>query len=55
LYSKDSMAQIAAAVGYGSSTPLITHYRAGFGVSPEEDRQNINAFRVRGNVPVPSV
>jgi transcriptional regulator GlxA family with amidase domain len=55
LYSKDSMSQIAAAVGYVSATPLFTHYKAAFGVSPQEDRENINAFRVQGNVPVPSV
>lgn len=55
LYSKDSMARIAQAVGYASPTPLLTHYRAAFGVSPQEDRQNINAFRVQGNVTVPSV
>jgi transcriptional regulator GlxA family with amidase domain len=55
LYSKDSMAEIAAAVGYVSATPLLTHYRAAFGVSPHEDRENINAFRVQGSVPLPSV
>ena len=55
LYSKDSMAQIAEAVGYGSTTPLLMHYKAAFGIAPQEDRQNINAFRVQGNVPVPSV
>lgn len=55
LYSKDSPQQIAAAIGYSSPTPLIQHYRATFGVSPKEDRARINAFRVEGNVPVPSV
>jgi transcriptional regulator GlxA family with amidase domain len=55
LYSKDSMAEIAASVGYGSSTPLLVHYRAAFGLSPQDDRQNINAFRVQGSVSVPSV
>lgn len=55
LYSKDSMSEIAASVGYGSSAPLLTYYRAAFGVSPQEDRQNINAFRVQGRVSVPSV
>lgn len=55
LYSKDSMAQIAAAVGYSSATPLIAHYRAAYDVTPHEDRARINAFRVAGNGPVPSV
>lgn len=55
LYSKDSMNHVASAVGYGSAGPLIAHYRAAFGVSPQEDRKRINAFRVQGNVPLPSV
>lgn len=55
LYSKDSMADVAAAVGYATATPLVSHYRTAFGVSPQEDRRRINAFRVQGNVPLPSV
>ena len=55
LYSKDSMIEIATSVGYGSSAPLLKHYRTAFGVSPQEDRQNINAFRVQGRFSVPSV
>ena len=55
LYSKDSMMQVALAVGYASTTPLLAHYRDSFGVSPQEDRGRINAFRVTGNVPLPSV
>lgn len=54
LYSKDSMAQVALAVGFASAAPLITHYRSAFGMTPQEDRRRINAFRVQGNVPVPS-
>jgi len=55
LYSKDSMVQIACAVGYTSPTPLIAHYRATFDLSPQEDRARINAFRVVGDMPVPSI
>ncbi len=55
LYSKDSMAQVAEAVGYATATPLVGHYRKAFGVTPQEDRGRINAFRVQGNVPLPSV
>lgn len=55
LYSKDSIAQVAGAVGYTTTTPLIGHYRAAFGVTPQEDRLTINTFRVRENIPVPSV
>ena len=53
LYSKQSMQSIAQAVGYTSATPLLTHYRETFGVSPQEDRKQINSFRVEGNVPLP--
>ena len=55
LYSKDSLPQIASAVGYASSTPLNAHYQAAFGVTPKQDRTRINDFRVQGNVPLPSV
>lgn len=55
LYSNDTTPQIAAAVGYNSTTPLLRHYRTAFGVDPHTDRARINAFRVSGNMPVPSV
>ena len=55
VYTKDPIAQIAEAVGYGSVAPLVTHYRAAFGLSPSEDRRRINTFRVEGNAPLPSV
>lgn len=55
LYSKDSLPQIAAAVGYTSATPLLTHYRAAFGVTPQEDRARINDFRVTENLPLPAL
>lgn len=55
LYSKNSMSQVAAAVGYASTAPLVGHYRTAFGVTPQQDRVRINAFRVQGNVPLPSV
>jgi transcriptional regulator GlxA family with amidase domain len=55
MYSKDSMAQIALQVGYGSTTPMVRHYREAFGLSPQEDRRRINLYRVLDNSPVPSV
>ncbi len=55
LYSKDSMTDIALAVGYASSTPMIQNYEEVFGVHPAEDRDKINLFRVRQNSAVPSV
>tara|TARA_R110002051_G_scaffold25371_3_gene61920 strand:- start:12161 stop:13165 length:1005 start_codon:yes stop_codon:yes gene_type:complete len=54
LYSKDTMAQIAIAVGYNSSSSLSKSYREVFGVHPKEDRDKVNMFRVRDNVIVPS-
>ncbi|MFT4794863.1 MAG: transcriptional regulator GlxA family with amidase domain [Paracoccaceae bacterium] len=53
MHSSTRVADIAAAVGYGSVIPLATHYRAAFGCSPREDRDRINQFRVAGDVPLP--
>ncbi|MEO9649264.1 MAG: helix-turn-helix domain-containing protein [Roseobacter sp.] len=55
LYSKDSLNEIAFAVGYSSVAPLKLHYHAAFGVKPREDRARINNFRVHENIPVPSI
>ena len=46
VYTKDPLADIASAIGYGSVAPLVTHYRSAFGLSPSEDRRRINRFRV---------
>jgi len=54
LYSKDSMTQIAMAVGYASATPMIQNYEDVFGVHPSDDRAKINVFRVRDNAILPS-
>ena len=55
MYSKDSMAQIALQVGYGSTTPMVQHYRTAFGISPQEDRRRINLYRVQDNISLPSI
>lgn len=55
LYSKDTMAQIALSVGYGSATLLARHYKAAFNLTPQQERQRVNMFRVEKNAPVPSV
>ena len=55
MYSKDSMAQIALQVGYGSTTPMVQHYKDAFGLRPQEDRRRVNLYRVQDNSPVPSV
>lgn len=54
VYTKDPIADIAAAIGYSSVAPLVTHYRSAFGLSPSEDRRRINRFRVEDNAPLPS-
>jgi transcriptional regulator GlxA family with amidase domain len=54
LYSKDNMTEIALAVGYASSTPMIQNYEEVFGIHPMADRDKINLFRVRDNAVVPS-
>ncbi|WP_297772353.1 helix-turn-helix domain-containing protein [uncultured Roseovarius sp.] len=55
MYSNDSMAEIAEAVGYASVKVFVRHYREAFGIAPRDDRQKINLTRVKGNLPVPSV
>ena len=55
MYSKDTMAQIALQVGYGSTTSMAQHYKNAFGLSPQEDRQRINLYRVQDNIPIPSI
>lgn len=55
LYTNDRMSDVAAAVGYNSAQTFAKHYHTAFGVTPKEDRNRINLFRVRGNLSVPSV
>lgn len=53
LYSKDSLIEIAIAVGYASSSAMSKNYVDVFGINPREDRKKINMFRVRENTIVP--
>ena len=39
LYSNDSFREIAASVGYLTSSPMIRHYTQFFGVSPKDERR----------------
>jgi transcriptional regulator GlxA family with amidase domain len=39
LYSSDSLREIAASVGYMTSSPMIRHYTEFFGVSPQDERR----------------
>lgn len=55
MYSRDSITSIANAVGYATSSTLSQHYRESFGVTPQEERRNVNLFRVQDNRPIPSV
>ena len=53
LYSKDTMIEIALAVGYSSSSVLNKNYLDVFGVRPFEERAKVNMFRVQENKIVP--
>ncbi|OYW59872.1 MAG: hypothetical protein B7Z31_05125, partial [Rhodobacterales bacterium 12-65-15] len=39
LYSDESLREIAASVGYLTSSPMVRHYTALFGVSPRDERR----------------
>ena len=54
LYSNDTLTEIALSVGYASSTPMVRHYCAAFGINPAQDRKQINGFRLTGVVPPPA-
>lgn len=55
IYSNESFTDIAQSVGYATSSSLLQNYRAHFGISPQEERRNLNRFRVTDNRPLPSV
>lgn len=55
MYSNESFTEIAHSVGYATSSTLLQNYRAHFGISPQEERRNLNRFRVTDNRPLPSV
>ena len=55
LYTRDSITQIAGAVGYDTSSALTQNYRAEFGTTPLKERREVNTFRVSGNRPLPSI
>jgi transcriptional regulator GlxA family with amidase domain len=45
LYSSDSLREIAASVGYMTSSPMVRHYTEFFGVSPRDERRLTQGFR----------
>lgn len=55
LFSKQNLTHIALAVGYETVVPLLRHYRQEFGISPNEDRAQINRLRVEEGRPLPSI
>lgn len=55
LYTNDRVAEICAAVGYSSLQTFKARYAEAFDVDPDEDRNRINLFRVKGNLAIPSV
>ncbi len=52
-YSKDSVGQIAIAVGYSTAFAMSKTYIDVFGISPQDDRKKVNMFRVRDNTIAP--
>lgn len=55
LYTNDGLSSIAASVGYTRTQTFGKHYQSAFGLTPKEDRNRINLFRVNGNLPIPSI
>ncbi|MFZ1468458.1 MAG: GlxA family transcriptional regulator [Paracoccaceae bacterium] len=49
LYSNDSLRDIAASVGYLTSSPMIRHYTELFGVSPRDERRLTLSIRQSRN------
>lgn len=45
LYSNDTFREIAASVGYMTSSPMIRHYTEFFGVSPRDERRLTQSVR----------
>ncbi|WP_299417470.1 GlxA family transcriptional regulator [uncultured Sulfitobacter sp.] len=48
-YSKETLPQIALAVGCSTPSSMSRSYTEVFGISPAEDRKKVNMFRVRDN------
>ncbi|MCX7286410.1 MAG: alpha/beta fold hydrolase [Rhodobacterales bacterium] len=54
LYSSDSLREIAASVGYMTSSPMSRHYTEIFGVSPRDERRLTQGLRA-GPMPAEAV
>lgn len=55
LYTNEKITTIASEMGYSQTRSMRRQYIANFGVSPEEDRNQINLYRVEGNISLPSL
>ncbi len=53
LYTNEKIGEIALSVGFSSAAILRSHYIDLFSLSPEEERNKINLFRVNDNSPIP--
>ncbi len=53
-YSKETIGQIALAVGCSTPSAMSRTYIEVFGISPQQDRNKVNMFRVRDNSITPS-
>ena len=54
LYTNEKIDKIAISVGFSSASNLRHHYIDLFSLSPEEERQRVNLFRVNDNSPIPA-
>ena len=54
LYTNEKIDKIALSVGFSSASNLRYHYTDLFSLSPEEERQRVNLFRVNDNSPIPT-
>lgn len=55
LYSNDTLIDIAYATGYSNAAAMVRHYKDAFGITPKEERNRINLFRVQDNRSLPSI
>ena len=55
LYTNEKIPIIAKELGYSQLRVFRRHYLASFTTSPEDDRRQINLYRVEGNISLPSL
>ena len=55
LYTNEKISIIAKELGYSQLRVFRRHYQASFNISPEDDRRQINLYRVEGNISLPSL